>query len=141
MLIRECIDIVDGMKPNQYGVEDKVRWLSFLDRIIINDVLKTHEGYDEKFDLFEGYSTGNLGVRLIVNPPYDQMYIEYLKMKIDEENGETAKYNNSATMFNTYLSMFRKWYNKNNMPLQYDKVYEKPVEQEEQPEAEEPETV
>ena len=125
MLIRECIDIVDGMKPNQYGVEDKVRWLSFLDRIIINDVLKTHEDYDEKYDLFEGYSTNNLGIRMIAEAPYDQMYIEFLKMKIDEENGETARYNNTATMFNSYFSTYRKWYNKNHMPLQIDKVYTK----------------
>jgi hypothetical protein len=127
MLVRECIDIVDGMKPNQYGVEEKTRWLSFLDMIIINDVLKTHEDYDEKYDLFEGYFTGNLGVRLIVEAPYDQMYVEFLKMKIDEENGETARYNNTSTMFNSYLTMFKKWYNKHHMPLQVGKVYQKDV--------------
>jgi uncharacterized protein YfbU (UPF0304 family) len=123
MLVRECIDIVDGLKPNQYGVEDKVRWLSFLDRIIIIDVLQTHEDYDEKYDLFEGYSTDNLGMKLIADAPFDQMYIEFLKMKIDEENGETARYNNSSAMFNSYMSMYRKWYNKKHVPLQADKIY------------------
>ena len=118
MTIKECIDIVDNMKPNQYGVEDKTRWLSFLDRIIINDVLKTHEGYDCRFENFEGYSPDRVGDELIVKAPYDQMYIEYLKMKIDEENGETARYNNTATMFNSHLSIFKKWYNKTHMPLQ-----------------------
>lgn len=143
MLVRECIDIVDNLKPNQYGVEEKARWLSFLDMIIINDVLKTHEDYDEKYDLFEGYALDNLGIKLIVDAPYDQMYLEFLKMKIDEENGETARYNNTATMFNSYLSMYKKWYNKNHMPLQVDKVYEKPVKpvpEHELPEEEEPET-
>ena len=122
MLIRECIDIVDGLKPNQYGVEEKTRWLSFLDMMIINDVLKTHEDYDEKYDLFEGYTTENLGIKLIVDEPYDQMYLEFLKMKIDEENGETARYNNTSTMFNSYLTMFKKWYNKNHLPLQENQM-------------------
>jgi uncharacterized protein YfbU (UPF0304 family) len=127
MTIKECIDIVDNMKPNQYEVEDKVRWLSFLDRIVIIDVLQTHENYDEKYNLFEGYSNDNLSAKLIVDAPFDQMYIEFLKMKIDEANGETARYNNSATMFNSYMSMFRKWYNKKNVPLQLDKIYESTV--------------
>ena len=118
MTVKECIDIVDNMKPNQYSVDDKVRWLSFLDMIVVNDVLKTHEDFDIRYDDFEGYSADKLATKLIADAPYDQMYVEFLKMKIDEENGETARYNNTATMFNSYFSIFKKWYNKNHMPLQ-----------------------
>ena len=117
MTIRECIDIVDSIKPNQYSDEDKVRWLSFLDGSIINDVLKTHEGYEGQYDDFVGYPTDNLGVSLVVSAPYDRLYTAYLKMKIDEENGETARYNNSMTMFNSYLTEYKRWYNKTHMPL------------------------
>lgn len=118
MKIKECIDQVDNVKPNQYSVEDKVRWLSFLDAIIINEVLKTHEGYEGQYDNFEGYSPDKLDMKLIVEHPYDSLYIAYIKMKIDEENGETARYNNSATMYNSYMSLYKKHYNKTHMPLQ-----------------------
>lgn len=118
MTIRECIDRVDNVKPNQYGDEDKVRWLSFLDGIIVKEVLKTHEGYNEEYDLFKGYSADDVDVALVAEPPYDVLYDAYLKMKIDEENGETARYNNSATMFNSYLEAYKKYYNKTHMPLQ-----------------------
>ena len=117
MTIKECIDLVDNLKPNQYEIEDKVAWLSFLDGVIINDVLKTHEGYDQKYDDFKGYSADKTGVNLIVEFPYDNLYTAYLKMKIDEANGETARYNNSATMFNSYMSIYKKQYNKTHMPL------------------------
>lgn len=117
MTIKECIDIVDNIKPNQYTVSDKVRWLSFHDMGIINDVLKTHEGYDKRYDLFDGYTEDKLSVALIVPSPYDRLYPEYLKMKIDGENGETAKYNNSAALYNSYLMDYRKYYNKTHMPL------------------------
>ena len=117
MTIKECIDIVDNIKPNQYGTKEKVQWLSFIDEIIINDVLKTHEGYDEKYDDFAGYSEDKLSVPLIVSSPYDRLYPAYLKMKIDGENGETARYNNSAAEFNTYMMEYRKYYNKTHMPL------------------------
>ena len=117
MTIKECIDVVDNLKPNQYSIEDKVAWLSFLDMTIINDVLRTHEGYDGRYDDFIGYSADNLTVGLIVPSPYDRVYTAYLKMKIDEENGETARYNNSVTLYNSYMSEYRKWYTRNHMPL------------------------
>lgn len=122
MTIKECIDQVDNVKPNQYSIEDKVQWLSFLDGIIINDVLKTHEDYDHKYDEFDGYSVDRLGQGLIAEKPYDSLYVMYLKMKIDEENGETARYNNSATMFNSYMNAYRKHYNKVHMPLQQNRM-------------------
>jgi hypothetical protein len=118
MTIKECIDAVDNVKPNQYSIEDKVRWLSFLDHIIINDVIKTHEGYKNEYEEYEGYSSDRLGKKLIVEAPYDRLYEAYLKMKIDEENGETSRYNNSATMFNSYMTEYKKHYNKHHMPLQ-----------------------
>lgn len=117
MTIKECIDNVDNIKPNQYGTDIKVQWLSFIDEIIINDVLKTHEGYDGRYDDFTGYSKDKLSTPLIVPTPYDRLYPAYLKMKIDGENGETARYNNSAALFNTYMMEFRKYYNKTHLPL------------------------
>lgn len=121
MTIKECIDIVDNAKPNQYSARDKVMWLSFIDEIIINDVLKTHEGYDGKYDDFEGYTEDKVSVPLIVPSPYDRLYTAYLKMKIDGENGETARYNNSAALFNSYMMEYRKFYNKTHMPLDVTK--------------------
>lgn len=117
MTIKECIDTVDNIKPNQYETKEKVLWLSFIDEIIINDVLKTHEGYDGRYDDFAGYSEDKLSIPLIVPSPYDRLYTAYLKMKIDGENGETARYNNSAAMFNTYMMEYRKYYNKTHLPL------------------------
>ena len=128
MTIKDCIDIVDNLKPNQYTIKEKVMWLSFLEEIIINDVLKTHEGYDGRYDNFEGYSEDRLAIPLIVPSPYDRLYPAFLKMKIDEENGETTRYNNSMVMFNSYLTEFRKHYNKTHMPLSvYDRAKVKPV--------------
>ena len=117
MTIKECIDIVDNVKPNQYSIEDKVRWLSFIDHTIINDVIKAHEGYENEYEEFAGYSVDKLGTKLVLEAPYEELYVAYLKMRIDEENGETARYNNSSTMFNSYLTEYKKHYNKIHRPL------------------------
>ncbi len=122
MTIKECIDSVDNVKPNQYGIEEKVKWLSFLDGIIINDVIKTHEGYRNEYEEFEGYSPDELGTKLVIESPYDNVYLAYLKMKIDEENGETARYNSSATMYNAYLMAYKKHYNKTHMPISRNRL-------------------
>lgn len=117
MNIKECIDSVDSIKPNQYTVKEKVDWLSFLDETIINDVLKTHEGYDGRYENFSGYSEERITERLIVPSPYDRMYPAYIKMRIDGENGESVRYNNSAVLFNAYLSEYKKYYNKTHLPI------------------------
>ena len=117
MTIKECIDLVDNVKPNQYSIEDKVRWLSYIDGIIINDVIKTHEGYHNEYEDFDGYSSDKIGTKLIAEAPYDRLYEAYLKMMIDEANGETARYNNSAILFNSYLTDYRKHYNKVHLPV------------------------
>ena len=122
MTIKECIDLVDNVKPNQYSIEDKVQWLSFIEGIIINDVIKTHEGYENEYEEFAGYSADRLGQKLLVEMPYDNLYVAYLKMKIDEENGETARYNNSSTMFNSYMAAYKKHYNKLHIPLQMNRM-------------------
>ena len=121
MTIKDCIDIVDNQKPNQYTIKDKVMWLSFLDETIINDVLKTHEGYDGRYDLFTGYSEDKLSEMLIAPSPYDRVYTQYLKMCIDRENGETARYNNSVLLYNTYMQEYKKYYNKTHMPIDITK--------------------
>ena len=128
MTIKECIDIVDSLKPNQYSVNDKVRWLSFIDKIIINDVLETHHGYDGRYDNFTEYSPDRLAIQLIAESPYDRLYIAYIKMQIDAENGEMARYNNAANTFNTYMTEYRKYYNKTHMPLSITDKPNKPVD-------------
>ena len=117
MNIKECIDRVDSNKPNQYTLVEKIGWINFIEEKIINDILKTHEGYDGRYDLFEGYTDNNLTAELVAPSPYDRLYTAYLKMKIDEENGETTRYNNSAAMFNAYYTEYKKWYNKHHMPI------------------------
>ena len=117
MTIKECIDIADAVKPNQYSTEEKVRWLSQLDMRIFQNIICTHHRLpDEPEITFEQYSSDNLSYALLEIPPHDELYVAFLKMKIDEENGESTRYNNSASMFNTLYEEFEKKYNKTHMP-------------------------
>lgn len=116
MTLQEAIDKIDGLKPNQYTPEDKIGWLSQLDMQIFRDIVLTHE-HRRDLKMFMGYTSEDLEHSLIVNEPYTELYIAYLGMKIDEYNNETQRYNNSATMFNSYLENYAKHINTIKRPI------------------------
>lgn len=57
MKIREAIETVDRLLPNQYETPDKVRWLSELDGIVYRDIICTHE-HEKQPEPFTGYGGG-----------------------------------------------------------------------------------
>ncbi len=114
MRIRDAIDRADAVKPNTYGINEKVRWLSYLDGIILTETTDSHEDTEER-KLTE-YDSDHLDTELAAPYPYDELYVTYLKMKIDEENGETERYNNSATIFNSLYANYVKAYHRDHKP-------------------------
>lgn len=116
MTIREAIEQVDRLKPNQYGEQDKIAWLSKLDGRLYRETVQTHETAAADF---QGYpETVDLETELLAAWPYDELYRWYLEMMIDDADGETVLYNNSAAKFNTTLAAWQAWYNRENMPVQ-----------------------
>ena len=101
MKIREAIETVDRLLPNQYETPDKVRWLSELDGIVYRDIICTHE-HEKEPEPFTGYGEDvDLETQLLIPWPYDEIYRWYLGMKICDANGETTKYANEAAKYNS----------------------------------------
>lgn len=116
MTIQEAVDLVDRMKPNQYEFNTKVKWLSKLDGMIFREVILTHAGHHETE--FPGYDYACSDKELLVPFPYDEdVYNYFLQMQIDKENGEMAKYNQSAALYNNAYKTFCDWYNRTHLPL------------------------
>lgn len=115
MTIIEAINRIDSLKPNNYTQEEKIAWLSTLDGNIKKEIIDTHEGAENV--TFNGYDAETaLDTVLLVPAPYDDVYIKWLEAQIDYVNGETKRYTNSMIMYNTALSAFARYYNRNNMP-------------------------
>lgn len=116
MTIIEAINRIDSLKPNSYTQPDKIAWLSNLEGIIKSEIIDTHEGSESVN--FNGYDVDTpLDTVMIVPAPYDDIYLKWLEAQIDYTNGDTAKYNNSMTMYNTVYSAFQRQYNRTHMPL------------------------
>ena len=116
MTIAEAISIVDKLKPNQYAESFKIKWLSKLDGQIFKEVFQTHA--DSPIESFEGYDNSSTDTELLVPYPFDEdIYNYFLQAQIDKENGETAKYNQSITLYNNAFLTFQNWYNRTHLPL------------------------
>ena len=116
MTIIEVINRVDNIKPNSYGITEKIRWLSELDGIIQNEIFDTHEGGENIS--FSGYTEDvELDTVLLVPAPYDDIYLRWLEAQIDYCNEDTTQYANSMAMFNVAYSSFDRYYNRAYMPL------------------------
>lgn len=117
MTIAEAIDHVDRLKPNQYAQSFKIKWLSKLDGQIYREIFATHEG--STMESFGGYDeTTPEDTELLVPFPYDEdIYNYFLQSQIDKENCETARYNQTITLYNNAYMVFWNWYNSTHTPI------------------------
>jgi hypothetical protein len=111
-----AINHIDAVKPNSYGQDEKVRWLSALDGVIKAEIIDTHEGA-ERVTFREYDETTPLTQDLLVPHPYDDVYIRWLEAQIDYASGEYGRYNNSITMYNSAYTAYEKYYNRTNKPI------------------------
>lgn len=96
MKAMDIIDRLDGLEPNQYSPEQKLRWLSILDGKIYEEVLRPREAEPKGFT---EYVNGN--EELLVPFPYgDDVYLNYLQAMVALENAETQRYNKRLQFFN-----------------------------------------
>lgn len=122
MTIIEAINGIDALKPNTYGHDDKVRWLSQLDGLIKEKIIDTHEGGDAV--VFNGYNEDTPDdTKLLVEAPFDDIYILWLEAKIDFVNKEYARYNNSAMLYNNAYNEYWKHYNRTHLPISRERKY------------------
>lgn len=118
MTIIEAINKIDTFKPNSYTQLDKIKWLSELDGIIKKEIIDTHEG--SSGIIFEGYNENtDISTRLLVSEPHEDIYIKWIESKIDYNNAEYGKYNNSSLAFNETYAAFERYYNRHHMPIQH----------------------
>lgn len=117
MTILNAIRAADELRPNDYSAEDKLRWLSDFDGEVWLDVFKTHAGCPEgEFTGYDG-STDIESTELLIPAPYTSVYALYIAMMIDMSNGDTARYENSAAVWQNAYGNFTNWYNRTHRPL------------------------
>ncbi len=94
----EAIFLADQTRPNDFEPELKLRWLSALDGQVQAELYDAH---------LPGPEDGPGDPEALRIPwPWDDIYVRYLVMRIDLENGELDRYNNDALAFNRIYRSF-----------------------------------
>ena len=116
MTIADAIRRVYALYFNTFSQGEKVAWLSKLDGLIWEQIIRTHAGGGEA--AFAGYGPDtDPDTGLLVPPPYDEMYIPWLQAQMELALRETEGYNASILTFNAEFEAFEKQYNRTHMPL------------------------
>ena len=103
MTPNKAIETVDRLKPNIYTEEDKLRWINELDGMVQRLVFQNDE--------VEQYSyPEDMDRELLIPAPFDDVYSLYLESKVDYYNREYGTYNNSAIVFESRFSEYKKDY-------------------------------
>ena len=135
MTLIQAVNEADNLKPNMYGLPEKIKWLSRLDQRIFEEVLLTHELSDEEKEPFMveidgkrifsfcAYNENDQDKELIVKEPYDEIYVHWLCAQIDLYNREFTGFNASNAIFESTYLAFRDAFNRTHMPKGGRNIY------------------
>lgn len=94
MRVYELLEYVDELQENVFSDRVKLRWINQLEAEIQVEVLLL------AIDGIVQYSTEDREAELLVPPPYDRLYSEYLFWQIALAQGEAERANNQAEVYN-----------------------------------------
>ena len=144
MRASELISQYNNERPNKVSDAVKLRWLMNVDRMIMNEVILTHEigkDLEDKVNVIEegteGYAVFDGVVvhpkkrvdaeawfdgwdeqsELLAPEPYTELYLRYLDQRIAMNNNETARYNYVSKLYNDAYISYQAWYNRTHMPV------------------------
>lgn len=123
MTVAEIINKYKRQNEDDINMEELIEWVETLDRLIYEEIIMTHEGFekylptseDDTEDYFADYG---LLSEVIADMPYHNIYIYYIDMRWYQLNKETNNYNAAVTMFEDAYRTYANYYNRHHKPLQ-----------------------
>lgn len=128
--VAEIISQYNAERPNQVEDAQKVLWLRKCERMIINEILVSHEHdleEETRVDLkvvgshlvitgagsFEQHiDSFDMDTPLLVPEPYDDLYLHYLDQRIALNNNDKTRYNTAAAQYNNALLTYQQYVNR-----------------------------
>ena len=114
MTIRQAIDLADEIRPSELSGAIKLHWLSALDGELQTDLFSQYEQAPDTAAPYDADT--DPGTALLVDWPFDDLYVRYLVMCTDLANGDLERYNNDAVYYNRILRSFVTHYARTHTP-------------------------
>ena len=118
MTINEVIERQQRLRPDDLDDLVKAEWLLSLDGQLRADFIQRHiltageilpppvTSFPEDGDKL-----------LLIQAPWDRVYVLYLIAQIDFHNGETDRHTNSAAEYNAALGEWKRYYHRTHEPV------------------------
>ena len=94
---KQVLDRVDALLPNGYQRTEKLRWLAQAEGFVRREVCRERGELAELTEETE----------LTAETPFDELYRYYVEAQIHYANGETARYNSAAGLWNNAFLTYR----------------------------------
>ena len=107
--IKQILDLVDQLRENAFPASLKARWIGELDALVALDVMGMDVGDVTRFR-YDPDADGEK--EALLRFPHDSLYHYWLCAKIDAENGEYGRYQNSLKLYNAAFLDYRTWYSR-----------------------------
>lgn len=130
MIYGTAINKAQELRPSDFSVFQLAKWLCDLDGQLMMDYVAQYASKEQMDDSYGGMGVDDgiawingtindedttsadwvtlLAMNLQAVPaPYDSLYIDYLVMEIDLNNGDYERYNNDALLYAEKLSRWR----------------------------------
>ncbi len=118
MTLAKAIEKFDFQRSNSVTLERKIEWLSQLDYKIFSEITEPRGDAE-----FKGYTElTSLDTELKAPSEYGEIYTIYMNMKLDYMNGEIARFNNSAMLFNRMYKEMSDFVNRKQSVLKKNSI-------------------
>lgn len=114
MKVAEILAAVDQLRPNSYDSEQKTMWLSEVEGVVVDEIVNRAEGQDVQFAKYV-YEL-DAEKEAILPDRFSDIYLNYIRARIEFYDDEITQYNNAMTAYQTALDAYAAWYRRTHMP-------------------------
>ena len=105
--IKKIVELADQLRENAFPLALKVAWIAELEALIALEVMKLDVS---ELEQFQYDPETDLETQPLVRFPHDNIYHYWLCAKIDAENGEYDRYQNTMQLYNGAYLAYRTWF-------------------------------
>lgn len=122
MTIKEAINRFAQENPSiKITPEQMIAELSRLDTLVKLNIIDSHEGGGGEFNGYD--SDTDVDTELLIEKPYDDIYIDWLSIKNEFLLKDYKRYNSIAEVYGMKYKEYEAYYNRTHMPIQKQRIY------------------
>ena len=115
MTVTEAIGTINRLYPNDCQDEEKILWLQKMDEKIQKELFSLYQ-QDEKNPLPD-YAQAEEDVALLIESPYDLLYLYELQARLAYWQGDMDVYNRAKVLYQNIYQAYEREYHRTHKPI------------------------